>query len=246
MMNNNNTKQEKESTSSHLPKMRVKLKENNELKFMLSIKGSTSDPSATQPLVRFMVEDPSSGISMCFPMEKLEEGMVGVLIPDSIDVFKEDREYIGKVEVIVGNRYFTPTQVGLVFERELEIEASPVVTSSAKHLLEREEEPEGSSSDEENDSLFSTVIRPQIKQKEVPEGITTSSSWKKSIGEETVQQAIFSELKKKHKDKPITTTSLPPSISSSTALQPSVSTRKQKMKSKIKSMLVEAWAELEE
>jgi hypothetical protein len=64
------------------PRMRVKLGELNKLKFALSIKASTSDSTISKPEFRFLIRDPENSMSLCFPMEKTEEGdVVSVAIP---------------------------------------------------------------------------------------------------------------------------------------------------------------------
>lgn len=187
--------------------MRVELGKPNELKFMLSIKGSTSDPNAVQPTIRFLVTEQKSGLSMCFPMERKDDGMVSVTLPDMPDVFKETAEYVGQVEVIVGGRYFTPTKVGLLFERPMMIEAKPVLSD------QDESEPE----------TLEELIQ--------PEAILG--------GGFDIRNVAFSDKPKRVAPPP----SAPkPSPAPARPLRPEA----QKLKTKLKSLLVEAWNELEE
>lgn len=207
-----------------IPKMRVKLGEQNELKFMLSIKGSTSDPTATQPKIRFMVTEAKTGMSVCFPMERLEEGLVGVTLPALNGVFKENAEYTGQVEVIVGNRYFTPTTVGLVFEKEMEVEAAPILTEETKVAVEDLQESAGLGEETENE--FSTVIKPTPKpEKKRP-----------VVNEGALLDVLFSE--EKPKAKPAFTPS--PKTPVTKPINPSVA----KMKNSLKSMISEAWGDI--
>lgn len=193
--------------------MRVKLGESNELKFMLSIKGSTSDPNAAHPLIRFMVTETKTGMSLCFPMQNIDENMVGVTIPDIPAIFREDADYTGKVEVIVGNRYFTPTQVGLVFEREMEVEAAPML-AEADYVPEAEEPEE-----------FDAVIKPS-------RGAPVSSTLARSI--------VFNEKKTVVQAPPVAA----PRPAPKKPVAP-VDPKKQQLKNKLKSLLVESWNELE-
>ena len=139
------------TSEQKIPRMAVKLGEVNELKFRLSIKGSTSDPEAREPKVRFMVTETKTGLSVCFPMEVKEEGVVKVMIPSLPGIFRENTEYTGNVEVIVGSRWFNPTTVGLVFEQDMEVEASPVLSEQETAKLFSVESLDTSSSDNDEE-----------------------------------------------------------------------------------------------
>jgi len=209
-----------------IPKMRVKLGEQNELKFMLSIKGSTSDPAATQPKIRFMITEVKTGMSVCFPMERLEEGTVGVIIPDLQGVFREGTDYTGQVEVIVGNRWFNPTTVGLVFEKEMEVEAAPILTEETKVAVEDLQESAGFGEEDEFSAVIKPAPKPAKKQPVVNEG--------------ALLDVLFSE--EKSKTKPVSTPSpkAPAPQKPQTPVDPSV----MKMKNSLKSMISEAWSDI--
>jgi hypothetical protein len=211
-----------------IPKMRVKLGEQNELKFMLSIKGSTSDPAATQPKIRFMITEAKTGMSVCFPMERLEEGTVGVTIPGLQGVFREGADYTGQVEVIVGNRWFNPTTVGLVFEKEMEVEAAPILTEETKVAVEDLQESAGLG--EETEDEFSAVIKPTPKPVKKPS----------AVNEGALLDVLFSEENPKPKPSPKA-----PAIPQKAVAKP-VDPSVAKMKNHLKSMISEAWSELEE
>lgn len=213
-------------TETKIPKMRVKLGEQNELKFMLSIKGSTSDPAATQPKIRFMITEAKTGMSVCFPMERLEEGTVGVTIPGLQGVFQEGADYTGQVEVIVGNRWFNPATVGLVFEKEMEVEAAPILTEETKVAVEDLQE----SASPEGEDEFSAVIKPTpkpVKQKSV-------------VNESALLDVLFSEEKPKPVAKPAPPSQKPAPTPQKKTVDPSLT----KMKNSLKSMISEAWSDI--
>jgi hypothetical protein len=121
--------------------MRVKLGELNKLKFALSIKASTSDSTISKPEFRFLIRDPENSMSLCFPMEKTEEGdVVSVAIPGNPNFFREGVDYLGKVEVILGNFWFSPTSVRLQFEQKLEVQASPLIAEEDAITVEEIQE----------------------------------------------------------------------------------------------------------
>lgn len=200
------------------PKMRVRLGEDNELRFSLSIKGSISDATAAKPKVRFMVTETKTGTSICFPMENLGEGTMGVKIPNIPHIFKEGIEYLGQVEVIVGNRWFAPTTVGLVFERELKVEATPILSESPQETPREEEEEEE----------FSSFIKPEPK----------AATKRSSLVEGMALDILFSE-------KPIQQASVtPPSPQVQAPVKKPVNLGLQKIKNNLKSMINEAWNEM--
>lgn len=131
-------------SQNKLPKIRVKLGKPNELKFELSVKGSTSDPEASQPKIRFLISEAKGGPALSLPMSRVKEGVWAVNIPPVPGVLREDGEYTGLVEVIVGNMWFNPTTVGLVFEQEVEVLAAPLLEEDQKTpVLEEAQEDEG-------------------------------------------------------------------------------------------------------
>jgi len=215
-----------------IPKMKVRLGEENELKFSLSIKGSTSDASATQPRIRFMVTETKTGTSVCFPMSKLEEGTMGVTIPDLPHVFKEGAEYTGQVEVIVGNRWFNPTTVGLVFEREMKVEAAPLLeeeTNPRLRVEDLQEALEGSEGEDEFASFIKPEPTPAKKKSHAP------------LDEEMARGVLFTE-------KPLVPAkpARAPSVAVQTPVKKPMDSGLQKVKNNLKSMISEAWDELAE
>lgn len=122
-------------TVSNNTKLKAKLGKANELEFLLSIKGTSSDPMAIQPEVRFHLKEQSGGFGLIFPMERIGGEKVKVSIPGDLPYFNEGRVYTGIVEVNLGNRLFMPTTVDIIFEKELEVVALPI-------LVKEEEEPQ--------------------------------------------------------------------------------------------------------
>jgi hypothetical protein len=76
--------------------------------------------------------------------------VVKVIVPPLKTVFNETSEYIGKLEVIVGDKYFAPTSMDIKFEKAVEVSANPVSVSkhNQKHNLLEQLEDEPSPADE--------------------------------------------------------------------------------------------------
>lgn len=120
-----------------IPKLNLKLEEENELAFKVSIEGSSSDIGSTRPRFRFVVTEHDTEQGMVYPAEQSDDGFIVARLPETA-TFLEEVNYRGKLEVILGNHYFVPTEVDLQFERPLKVEAV-VVTKTKKrtqNLLE--------------------------------------------------------------------------------------------------------------
>jgi hypothetical protein len=123
------------------PKFTLNLNETNSLGFTMSIEGSSSDIDATSPEFRFVLAEQSGEKAWLYPMEKDEEGDMVVSIP-SESIFSENKDYVGQVEVILGNHYFIPTTVDIEFIKPLKVEAvAKVKSQSAQELNEISDGP---------------------------------------------------------------------------------------------------------
>lgn len=122
------------------PKLTLNLNEQNELVFKLSNEGSLGDVDANSPNIRFLVREDGRETGLIYGAKKGENGFVVVNINDS-GMFTEGKTYTGKLEVILGNSYFVPTEVELEFIQPLKVEAA-VVTVNRSKINEAEESAE--------------------------------------------------------------------------------------------------------
>ncbi len=170
--------------------MHVNFGESSELKFMLSIKGSTSDPNISRPNVRFMITENQSGFSVCFPMKSNDDGTVGVTIPDLPHVFREDRTYNAKIEVIVGSKYFVPANMELVFERPMQVAVAPAEGCNVtnKHALDIEDflHPE-------TPKAKTQSTRPRLELTD--DGIPTRPKTKEELMREKAKERVKTKIK---------------------------------------------------
>lgn len=100
--------------------------EENELSFQLMIEGTTTDGNLSKPVVRFQIEDEESGVAYSFPAITEGKEEIKVLIPPMERMVKEGKDYKGKLEVIIGTRYFVPTEVDVDFKKALRVESANV------------------------------------------------------------------------------------------------------------------------
>jgi hypothetical protein len=102
------------------------LNEENLIEFKMSVKGSTNLPNI-KPLIRFIIsENKADGFAVVLPAQATEEG-VSVAIPPLKNVFSHEKDYVGKLEIIIGNRYFSPSSMNIGFSNPIDIEIEPIV-----------------------------------------------------------------------------------------------------------------------
>lgn len=114
----------------------LSLDESSDISFKLSVHGSTSDMSNTVPTIRFLIAEKSGNIAVGFPAKSTDNGEATVSIPPLKSMgFTEEKEYSGKLEIILGNRYFAPTSMDIKFIRTApDIEATPILRAPQEKL----------------------------------------------------------------------------------------------------------------
>ena len=162
-----------------LPKIELNLSEDNELGFTLKIEGSASDIGNSKPKIRFALTEKKSGRGWLFNTEKSEDDCIAVTIPAMKGMISESAEYSGKLEVILGEHYFTPTVMDIKFIEPLKVEAAIVTRKSSKENKGLLEEVRLAEEEEQKDAQ-ALVVESQIQSV-----ITKTSPVKK---EETVKK----------------------------------------------------------
>jgi hypothetical protein len=149
-------------------KLEINLLEENEIGFKLKIEGSDSEIASNKPKIRFTITESKSGKGWIFNTErKSGEDNIVVSIPSMKGIVTESDKYSGKLEVIFGNKYFTPTEVDIKFVEPIKVEAAIINRNSQK--LQK------SSIENEDELLVESVIesviskqKPIIEQKPAP------------------------------------------------------------------------------
>jgi len=121
-----------------MSKISLKLDESNDLKFKMNIQGSTSEPGATKPLVRFVVseKDNANAMGLIFPVLSSDGDTITFTIPALSGVVKVGTTYTGKVEVLIGSRFFVPITLDLIFTKNLSVEVVPVVEEKKESSMD--------------------------------------------------------------------------------------------------------------
>lgn len=162
-----------------LPKLELNLNEENDIGFSLKIVGTDKDIGASKPKIRFTITEAKTGRGWIFNAEKgdceNDDNGIHVTIPDmkSCGVM-EGEKYDGKLEVIMGTRFFTPTEVDIEFIEPLKVEAAITTKSSSETLKEDKSEPEPEivkeefSVESEIDSVIVKKKQPELVEKPAP------------------------------------------------------------------------------
>ena len=141
-----------------MPNVKFNLDEDNDIQFKLAIRGSSTGLGNTTPIIRLIVSEKYGPRAMVFQGRARENGYVGVTIPSLSGIFAENNEYVGKLEIIVGNRYFSPTTIGMEFTRSLQVEA---VVDSVTGTILNETPP---STPFSSSSVINTALPPGVAE----------------------------------------------------------------------------------
>lgn len=176
-----------------IPKLNLNLNEENELAFKISIEGSSSDIGATKPKFRLVIAEHGKEHGVMYPAETTEDGSVVVRLP-STETFSEEVDYRGKLEVILGNHYFVPTEVDIEFIRPLKVEA--VVVTKNHSSLREEKENRNREPSEASVSVSSVEVR---NRKKIKEATKPSKPQKRAWDDlsESEQKKLVAHLKEK-------------------------------------------------
>jgi len=114
-----------------MQKLELRLNDENEIGFKLRIEGSDREAGSSKPKIRFTITEESTNRGWIFGAENKDDNIL-VNVPDMKGVVKEGNKYTGKLEVILGSRYFTPTEVEVDFIEPLKVEAAIVANKTTK------------------------------------------------------------------------------------------------------------------
>jgi hypothetical protein len=153
-------------SNNHTPKFQLKLNEENELDFKLSIEGSVSDQDMAKPVFRFVMTENSSDKGWVFPVKTKYKGsdIFTVKIPALNENVKENSIYNGRLEVIMGNVLMVPTEVMMEFRKPIGVKALPITKSNTVSepapVLEKKQEKSDAVLEEEIDAIIGAAPKP--------------------------------------------------------------------------------------
>jgi len=126
--------------------MKLSLDRENILEFNVDIQGYANTSTSKEPQVRLFLEQKNIGFCMS---AKKDNKTYSVVIPEMKNVI-EAGVCDARMEVIIDNKYFVPWESKIEFDREVKVEAAPII--------KKEPQPD-----------VSVQVRPIIKEEPEPE-----------------------------------------------------------------------------
>ena len=103
--------------------MKLSLDRENVLEFNVDIQGYANTSTTNTPQVRLFLEQKNIGFCMS---AKKDNKTYSVVIPEMKNV-KEAGVCDARMEVIIDNKYFVPWESQIEFDREVKVEAAPII-----------------------------------------------------------------------------------------------------------------------
>jgi len=159
--------------------MKLSLDRENVLEFSVDIQGYANTSTTNPPQVRLFLEQKNIGFCMS---AKKENKTYSVTIPEMKNIL-ESGSCNARMEVIIDNKYFVPWESQIEFDREVKVEAAPIIR--------KEPQPD-----------LSVQVKPIIKEGPKPEPVKpvvkeeTASKPKKKA---TLQLIVDNKPKRKIK-----------------------------------------------
>ena len=126
--------------------MKLSLDRENVLEFNVDIQGYANTSTTNTPQVRLFLEQKNIGFCMS---AKKDNKTYSVVIPEMNNVI-EAGVCDARMEVIIENKYFVPWESQIEFDREVKVEAAPIIRE--------EQQPD-----------VSVQVKPVIKEEPKPE-----------------------------------------------------------------------------
>ena len=126
--------------------MKLSLDRENILEFNVDIQGYANTSTTKAPKVRMILEQKNMGFCM---VATKEDKTYSVVIPEMKNIM-ESGMCDARMEVIIDNKYFVPWESQIEFDREVKVEAAPIIRNEpqpnvsvqVKPVIKEEPEPE--------------------------------------------------------------------------------------------------------
>ena len=125
--------------------MKLSLDRENILEFNVDIQGYANTSTTKAPKVRMILEQKSMGFCM---VATKEDKTYSVVIPEMKNIMESGMRD-ARMEVIIDNKYFVPWESQIEFDKEVKVEAAPIIKSEpaplsvqAQPVIKEEPEPQ--------------------------------------------------------------------------------------------------------
>lgn len=117
--------------------IKLSLDRENILEFNVDIQGYGNTSTNKSPQVRMILEQKDMGFCM---VAKKEDKSYSVVIPEMKNIL-ESGICDARMEVILDNKYFVPWESKIEFDKEVKVEAAPIVTSEPQVTMSVKAQP---------------------------------------------------------------------------------------------------------
>ena len=117
--------------------IKLSLDRENILEFNVDIQGYGNTSVNKPPQVRMILEQKNIGFCM---VAKKENKSYSVIIPEMKNIL-ESGVCDARMEVIIDNKYFVPWESKIEFDKEVKVEAAPIVTSEPQITMSVKAQP---------------------------------------------------------------------------------------------------------
>jgi len=125
--------------------MKLSLDRENILEFNVDIQGYANTSTTKAPKVRMILEQKNMGFCM---VATKKDKTYSVVIPEMKNIM-ESGVCDARMEVIIDNKYFVPWESQIEFDKEVKVEAAPIIKSEpellsvqAQPVIKEEPEPQ--------------------------------------------------------------------------------------------------------
>ena len=120
-----------------MPAMKLSLDRENILEFNVDIQGYANTSTTKAPKVRMILEQKNMGFCM---VATKEDKTYTVVIPEMKNIM-ESGVCEARMEVIIDNKYFVPWESQIEFDREVKVEAAPIIIEELQPVVSVQAQP---------------------------------------------------------------------------------------------------------
>ena len=117
--------------------MKLSLDRENILEFNVDIQGYANTSTTKAPKVRMILEQKNMGFCM---VATKEDKTYSVVIPEMKNIM-ESGICEARMEVIIDNKYFVPWESQIEFDREVKVEAAPIIKEELQPAVSVQAQP---------------------------------------------------------------------------------------------------------
>ena len=117
--------------------MKLSLDRENILEFNVDIQGYANTSTTKAPKVRMILEQKNMGFCM---VATKEDKTYSIVIPEMKNIM-ESGVCEARMEVIIDNKYFVPWESQIEFDREVKVEAAPIIKEELQPAVSVQAQP---------------------------------------------------------------------------------------------------------